>query len=275
MNFEGYKLVEQIHEGPSCEVWKAFNFELELPVAIKVFNPSLLGSEDPAMVDAWFSLFRNEADIHCRLNHPGITRFYHMAHALTGETGMVMEWLDGITLAECPKISPEIAGQIAVKCIAAIMHLHRPFHIGDRRLSSIAHGDIKPGNIFIAEDGVRLLDFGFSCPDLGMLEQGILGTPHYCRPDRMQGQSATWRDDSYALAMTLIEATESSQWDAPSHPVLAILKSLMNDAPPAPGDAIDKLEAILGTHNYGPEIQALTKSPKRDTTPTQQTQEIL
>lgn len=274
MIFEGYKLVEQIHEGPSCEVWKAFNFELELPVAIKVFKPSLLGSEDPNMVDAWFGLFRNEADIHCRLNHPGICRFYHMIHALTGETGIVMEWLEGRTLAECSKITPEIAGQIAVKCIAAIAHLHRPFHIGDRHFSSIAHGDIKPGNIFIADDGVRLLDFGFSCPDQGMLEQGILGTPFYCREDRRVGVGATWRDDAYALAMTLFEATETAITDAFSHPVLSILKELMNDAPPAPKDAIDKLEAILGDHNYGPAIQALTKSPKRDATTNQPVQEI-
>jgi serine/threonine protein kinase len=264
MKFPGFQLSEKIHQGPSCQVWKGFNFQHEYPVALKIFQPAHVPESE---LPYWEELFSNEADILCRLNHSGIIRFFQTIHAYTGESAIVMEWSDGRPMTALTKLTEEQAGAVAVKVLAALAYLQKPFNIGDRHFTTVSHGDIKPSNILIAEDGVRLLDFGFSCPpDLDV--QGVLGTPYYCRPGRMNGVPPSWRDDAYALALTLVEACgqepETPKDLANLGPIFKVFSDLQSSTPPSPVNAIRRIEEILGRESYGPIITALSKSPMRD-----------
>jgi serine/threonine-protein kinase len=72
----------------------------------------------------------------------------------------------------------------------------------------VIHRDIKPGNIFVAKNGVKVLDFGISkLPEGGETKPGqILGTPFYMAPEQIQRpKQIDARTDVYALGVVLFE----------------------------------------------------------------------
>ena len=101
----------------------------------------------------------------------------------------------------------------------------------------VIHRDLKPGNIMLTADGVKLLDFGLakmretegerpdaaSTKSLGLTEEGaILGTYPYMAPEQVEGRSADARSDIFALGVVLYEmATGRRAFEAGSRAALA------------------------------------------------------
>jgi serine/threonine-protein kinase PpkA len=74
----------------------------------------------------------------------------------------------------------------------------------------IAHRDIKPGNIFLSDDGrVVVMDFGIakllSSEDALTTTGTVIGTPHYFAPEQGSGQPVDYRVDIYALGVVFYE----------------------------------------------------------------------
>ena len=72
------------------------------------------------------------------------------------------------------------------------------------------HRDLKPGNIFLCEDGVaKVLDFGMSklATAESLTQAGYtLGTPEYMAPEQCIGAQVEPRTDIYALGVMMYEA---------------------------------------------------------------------
>ncbi|MEW2414740.1 serine/threonine-protein kinase [Streptomyces sp. NPDC046866] len=79
----------------------------------------------------------------------------------------------------------------------------------------LVHRDLKPGNIILAEDGPRVLDFGIAraVESTRMTATGTaFGTPGYLAPEQALGHDVTGAADVFALGAVLVAAAGGSAW---------------------------------------------------------------
>ena len=116
---------------------------------------------------------------------------------------IVMEYLDGITLAEYLKRS---GGTVSYEETASII---RPVieALGEVHAAGMIHRDISPDNIFITTNNqVKLLDFGAARHAMGEKSKSlsVVLKPGYAPPEQYytRGKQGPWTD-IYALAATM------------------------------------------------------------------------
>lgn len=206
-----YRLEAVVGHGGFCTVLCATDLQREregdpLPqVAIKVLQPPLRRSAGAK------ARLENEFRVLCRLAHPGIVRVAGLTRE-GDDPFLVMELLEGSTLAtlmkHCEGRLPRArAAGILRACAEALDWAHR---------QQCAHGDVKPGNIFVTRAGeVRLLDFGGSPtptsdldPDTG--RGGRFATPAYASPEVLAGAPPGPPDDLYSFACVAFEVLTGS-----------------------------------------------------------------
>jgi len=111
----------------------------------------------------------------------------------------------------------------------------------------LIHRDLKPGNVILADDGPRILDFGVAkAADATALTGSsvVIGTLRYMSPEQLQGQELTPQSDVFALGAVLAyAATGSDPFAAPTIP--AVITRILTGPPdldPLSGD----LRGIIG-----------------------------
>nr|WSX75652.1 serine/threonine protein kinase [Streptomyces sp. NBC_00899] len=97
----------------------------------------------------------------------------------------------------------------------------------------LAHRDVKPGNVILAADGPRIIDFGIAqAQGASTLTTAgvVVGTYAYMAPEQVHGEAAGPESDVFALGAVLtFAATGRSPFEAPS--VLAIARRIADDEP--------------------------------------------
>lgn len=191
------------------EVYRARDTRLDRTVAIKVLPAHLSTSADLKQ------RFEREARAISSLNHPHICTL-HDVGSQDGVDFLVMEYVEGETLASRLKKGPiplDQALRIAIDVAEALDRAHR---------AGIVHRDLKPGNIMLAKDGAKVLDFGLakmggvfgaSAGDGGMrtvttplTSQGaLIGTLQYMSPEQLEGREADARSDIFSFGTVLYE----------------------------------------------------------------------
>lgn len=100
----------------------------------------------------------------------------------------------------------------------------------------LSHRDLKPGNILLADDGPRIIDFGIARPaeDTRITLTGVLlGTPSYMAPEQTDGAPAEPSADVFSLGTVLhYAATGSNPFTAPN--VTTTIRRLISPAPDVP-----------------------------------------
>ena len=153
------------------------------------------------------NLLHKEFDILISLQHPYIVSAYSMEEI--PEMGIVMEWIDGITLEHWSGSKTE-GEAIFLQLLDAVHYIHA---------KQIVHRDLKPSNIMITHNGnhVKVIDFGLSdTDDFAILKQPA-GTPGYISPEQIVSQQADIRNDVFSRGCILEKIL-------PGKPYTAIIK---------------------------------------------------
>lgn len=199
-----YELVRPLGEGGMGSVWVARNVALESQVALK-----LLRAEFDAE-DAGERLLL-EARAAARLGHRAIVRIFDFGHTSQGDPFIVMELLEGETVAALVAARGRLAPAKAVQMILPVLDA-----LGAAHARGIVHRDLKPENIFLSRETRRtqpkIVDFGIAKLDQGAaarnltLQGTVLGSPGYMAPEQARGLSGIdHRADIWAACVVVYE----------------------------------------------------------------------
>ena len=230
-----YRLTEQIGMGGMAIVYRAVDLRTGHNVAVKVLRPEY--NEDSEFI----SRFQREAEAASKMTHHNIVNLLDVG--MDGENRyLVMEYVQGKTLKtviqERGKLSPALAGQIAIRILSALEHAHR---------NGIVHRDIKPQNILVHADGhIKVADFGIArIANSSTLTKGdnVMGSVHYFSPEQAKGEGANATSDLYSTGVVLYEMlTGKVPYDGDNPVAVAMqhlhatpvpIQNLAPDVPPA------------------------------------------
>lgn len=188
-----WRIIARIGTGGMGEVYQAERADgaFEMTVAIKLIRSR---KENLAR------LLESERQLLARLNHGSIARLIDGGLAEDERPYLVMEWVDGRTLAEWAQgndIPAERFLDVFVDTCEAVAFAHR---------SLVVHGDIKPANLAVSRDGqVKLLDFGVA--QLLDVDQAELSpsalTPGFAAPEQIERGEVSTASDIYSLGALL------------------------------------------------------------------------
>ena len=194
----------EIGRGGMGTVYRATHLGLERTVAVKVLKREF--AADPEVGDR----FMREARTMARLRHPRAAIIFDAGRLPDGRPFIVMEHVEGSTLAETLARDGCFAPERAVRVAAEICDV-----LSEAHQLGIVHRDLKPSNIMLNARGVCVLDFGIAkvlattsdtTKTCATTESGlIIGTPRYMSPEQCVGQSVGPASDLYSVGVLLYE----------------------------------------------------------------------
>ena len=191
-----YEIVARLGGGGMGIVYKAHDRKLGRVVALK-FLPQQWSHDEGAK-----QRFIREAQAASATHHPNICIVHDIDTADDGQLFIVMGYCEGPTLKQRLESGPlpiDEALDIATQVADGLAKAHG---------QGVVHRDIKPGNVILTEDGVRIVDFGLATfvDALQLTAQGsTIGTAAYMSPEQVRGEQADARADVWALGVVLYE----------------------------------------------------------------------
>ena len=222
-----YCIERLLGKGGMGEVFRGTDTRLDRPVAIKI------------SAQEFSERFEREARAISALNHPHICTLYDVGTLPSGAGYLVTELVEGESLRDWLKRSPEPRQCIAVaeQVLEALRAAHR---------AGILHRDLKPANIMVRSDGyAKVLDFGLAkrirapgganakdAPTQSESVPGqIVGTIGYMSPEQMRGLELDVRSDLFAFGIILYEMlAEQHPW--PRESGIDTMHAILHDDPP-------------------------------------------
>lgn len=228
-----YYIEKVLGQGGMGTVWKAVHTGTGRKVAIKMLDARY--AQNVSIVER----FGREARAASAIEHPGIVEVLDLDRTESGTPFLVMEFLEGESLAQRIATKKKLTQQQAVDILLPLVDALAAAH--ER---GIVHRDIKPDNVILTPkagggDRVTILDFGISQKAdevrSHLTQTGaVLGTPHYMPPEQALGDSnLDARADIYALGVVLYEMVVGDvPFDAPNYN--ALLQIILNETPAPP-----------------------------------------
>ena len=204
-----YKLVRSLGAGGMGSVYLARDLTLNRDVAIKFVALSGIGD-----ATATRRLVR-EAQAAAALDHPFICSVHEVATASDGRPYIVMQFVEGETLADQLRRGP-LDPRAALALAADIADALRAAHA-----QGVIHRDLKPQNVIMTPSGrPKLVDFGIAhilqktTAAIGEDEEThtnltgpdqVVGTPGYMSPEQLQHRPVDARSDLFSLGAVLFQ----------------------------------------------------------------------
>ncbi len=196
-----YELQSKLGSGGFSTVFAAHDTLLDREVAIKVLKASL--HEDEELVQR----FLLEAKLTSKLSHPNSLTVHDFGRDEQGHCFFVTELLIGQSLHERLHTKALSVGE-SLSVVAQVS-----LALSEAHDKEVVHRDIKPGNIFLCDQGngaepfVKLLDFGIA-KSIGFDGQTVtgqmMGTPTYMSPEQIVNiKEVDHRSDIYSLGIVL------------------------------------------------------------------------
>jgi eukaryotic-like serine/threonine-protein kinase len=233
-----YRVDALVGSGGFAWVYKAYDPELDIPIAVKVLKPQFAGD---SVIE---QRFRREASTAAKLRHPNIIKIFAV-----GREGdavyFAMDFLpNGLAdrLESVNVLPEEFVLRMGIDVASALGFAHR---------EGVIHRDIKVDNIlFDAHGNAVVADFGIARALTGYVgETGtnmVVGTPQYFAPEQARAKPLDGRADIYSLGVTLYRAAtgrlpfDGDDW-------YEIARQHVEDTPPAPRSINAALSAEFET----------------------------
>ena len=240
-----YQITRKLGEGGIGQVYQAEHLNLGKTVALKILKQELSRNAELRV------RFLQEAQISAQIAHENIVEILDYGETMHGECFLVMEMLNGKTLAEAldenqgPMSTKQVA-HIGIQICAALYAAHA---------RSAVHRDLKPDNIYLVEyagqkDFVKVLDFGLAKLTQTSQEHAlttvgkVLGTPYFMSPEQTVGDPVDTRTDIYSLGVVLYQiATHTLPFTGKT--VGEVMYKQVNQPPPAPKSRNPKIDSHL------------------------------
>ena len=197
-----YEILDRIGVGGMGVVYRARRLMLDDLVALKQLASTSRSTDDRGR-------FLLEARAAAHIRHPNVVEIFDFGNPPDSAPYIVMEYLDGPTLAQCLRAGPmpvERAVEVLAPICAAVEAGHR---------RGVIHRDLKPANIILtaSDDGrevVKVLDFGLARFDAAGKSRltasgAIVGTAQYMSPEQARGEEAQPASDVFTLGVLLYE----------------------------------------------------------------------
>ncbi|WP_433466361.1 protein kinase domain-containing protein [Spirillospora sp. CA-128828] len=193
---------------------------------------------------------------------------FHTAQVVDADPEAVSPWLvtayiAGPSLqqavAERGALDPDAVRALAAGLAEGLAAIHA---------CGLVHRDLKPGNVIMAADGPRIIDFGVArATDATVLTSHnvVVGTYAYMSPEQVLGEVSAPPGDVFSLGCVLAyAATGSGPFDAPTIP--AIVHRVLHEEPDLSGlpDDLRNLIAACLAKDYTkrPTVDTLTTAPQ-------------
>jgi eukaryotic-like serine/threonine-protein kinase len=193
-----YRLERPLGHGGMATVYLGHDTKLGRAVAVKVLADNLAGD------NAFRERFLREARLAARLSDPNVVSVYDAGEDEDGRPYIVMEHVEGRTLADVlhergPLPADEAVG-LALQALRGLGHAHA---------AGLVHRDVKPQNLLLRSDGtLKIADFGIAraAETTALTQIGtVLGTAAYLSPEQAAGEEVTSAADVYSLGAVLYE----------------------------------------------------------------------
>lgn len=205
---EKYQVLSILGTGGMGVVYLARHETMQCNVALKMLRAQFVGDQNSVQ------RFTREAIAARRLTHPNVITTYDHGFTPQGQPYIVMDCLQGVSLAEeikkLKQISVERVLHIFDQACDALDHAHK---------QGVIHRDLKPGNLMLINyngdpDFVKVVDFGvakvlpINDENAQTLTQTgeVCGSPVYMSPEQCLGQGLDRRADIYSMGVVIYEA---------------------------------------------------------------------
>src|SRR4051812_27746583 len=221
-----YEIVGELGRGAMGVVYKATDPNIGRTVALKTMRLDVHGVDEEEMLRR----FKHEAKLAGVMNHPNIVTIYDAGED-QGVFYIAMEYMEGVTLHsvlhEQRATSTERMLEISRQILPGLDYAHR---------RGVIHRDVKPANIMISGEDIKIMDFGIAKSAGGMTSAGqVLGTPAYMSPEQVRGKTLDGRSDLFSYGVCLYEMITGEK-PFTGQNVTTIIYKIMNEAPVPPRD---------------------------------------
>jgi serine/threonine protein kinase len=193
----GFELKRVISRSAIATVYEAYQPSLNRKAFLKKLHPQF--AKDPELR----ARFRREAQICAKIKHTNLVDIYDYI-TTDDQVVLVLEYVDGLSLAELIKLKGALPVNVAVSILIGILK-----GLSYAHAKGVIHRDLKPENILISDEGiVKISDWGLSfSSELSVLTmQGMtVGTPAYMSPEAASGGQITFKSDLFSLGVTFYE----------------------------------------------------------------------
>jgi hypothetical protein len=201
-----YTILGRVGRGGMGQVFLALDEKLRRRVALKCLLSRLSLDADREHILA-------EARAAASITHPNVATVYEVVEH-DDRAFMAMEFVDGQSL------SMVLARERLPRDRVVAIGLDLVGALGAAHANDIVHGDLKPANIALTNEGsAKVLDFGVaravraasgSTTTLGARPTAqtltaVAGTPGYMSPEQLRGERIDGRSDLYSLGVVMFE----------------------------------------------------------------------
>lgn len=218
-----YDVERVIGSGGMGVVFKAYDTELNRPVAVKLLAPYLASS------GAARQRFAREARAAAAVVDEHVVAIHNVES--DGEHPfLVMKYIGGGSLQQ--RLDRD--GPLKV-CEVLRIGMHTAKGLAAAHAQGLIHRDVKPSNILLDEgvDRALLTDFGLAraSDDASLTRSGFHpGTPHYMSPEQVRGEAIDGRSDLFGLGCVLY-ALCTGHPPFRSETSYAVLRRITDDTP--------------------------------------------
>lgn len=217
-----YRRVKRLGAGGMATVTLAEDTVLGRPVALKRVHS---GGNDREMLR-----LKREALVGASLNHPNLVFVYDAHLQDDGDVVIVMEYVDGETLADVLRARGALEVPEALRVLRGMATALDAIH--ER---GIVHRDVKPANVLLGSDGtVKLADLGVAdvADRTRITESGaVVGSFNYMSAEQIGGAEPSSAMDVYALAAVAYEMLSGKRARPEANP-LALAHAISTQPPP-------------------------------------------